>query len=449
MTNTHFNKGSVAKAAEPLSLPAPGARWAYGAKKRFQMERKAERDARRSFSPADELIGVMNDLPVLGTIVINDALVSAQITATSANTHRAFVSDVRAFGQWCRRRSRVALPASPETVSDYLSARAAGELSSKSVRKGKIGASAASLSRYRASIARLHSLLDLADPTKSKLVELTLKGLRRQIGTAQRQAAPLRYRGPVKDVFAGKRRGVSVVALLDSCDDTLVGLRDRALLSLGYDTGLRPSELVAVEIGHIAPASDPDAAMLTIPRSKGDQVGEGATAYLSPRTVRAVRAWLSSAEIEDGPVFRRVFVRHIKARPAVRARSVSSMSSRMAFDLRRLAAKPAEPARTVYTVGDVPLTPQSITPIYRAILKRAYDAGLLSHLSKDEFEHWSKAISGHSTRVGLNQDLFVAGEDLAGIMDALRWKSARMPLTYNRNLAAESGAAGRLLSKLD
>ena len=57
-------------------------------------------------------------------------------------------------------------------------------------------------------------------------------------------------------------------------------------------------------------------------------------------------------------------------------------------------------------------------------------------------------ISAHSTRVGINQDYFAAGENLAGIMDALRWKSPRMPLLYNRNLAAEQGAAGRLLAKM-
>jgi hypothetical protein len=44
--------------------------------------------------------------------------------------------------------------------------------------------------------------------------------------------------------------------------------------------------------------------------------------------------------------------------------------------------------------------------------------------------------------------LFASGEDLAGIMDALRWKSPRMPLAYNRNLAAEHGAAGWLMRKL-
>jgi len=46
-------------------------------------------------------------------------------------------------------------------------------------------------------------------------------------------------------------------------------------------------------------------------------------------------------------------------------------------------------------------------------------------------------------------DLFVAGEDLAGITDALRWKSPRIPLAYNRNLAAEAGAVGRLARKLE
>ena len=61
---------------------------------------------------------------------------------------------------------------------------------------------------------------------------------------------------------------------------------------------------------------------------------------------------------------------------------------------------------------------------------------------------WVAGLSAHSTRVGLTQDLFSAGEDLAGIMDALRWKTARMPLLYNRNLAAESGAAGRVVGKL-
>lgn len=58
------------------------------------------------------------------------------------------------------------------------------------------------------------------------------------------------------------------------CGD-LPGLRDRALLSAGYDTGLRASGSVAIEVEHVIEAIDPDARLLSIPRSKSDQDGEG------------------------------------------------------------------------------------------------------------------------------------------------------------------------------
>jgi hypothetical protein len=39
--------------------------------------------------------------------------------------------------------------------------------------------------------------------------------------------------------------------------------------------------------------------------------------------------------------------------------------------------------------------------------------------------------------------MFSVSEDLAGITDAVRWKSRRMPLADNRNLTAGQGAASR------
>lgn len=82
------------------------------------------------------------------------------------------------------------------------------------------------------------------------------------------------------------------------------------------------------------------------------------------------------------------------------------------------------------------------------MIRKAFERGALMDLTMDDVARLLKGVSAHSTRVGLNQDLFASGEDLAGIMDALRWKSPRMPLAYNRNLAAEQGAAGRLMGKL-
>lgn len=82
------------------------------------------------------------------------------------------------------------------------------------------------------------------------------------------------------------------------------------------------------------------------------------------------------------------------------------------------------------------------------MIRKAFDRGALLDLTVDDVARLLKGISAHSTRVGLTQDMFVSGEDLAGIMDAGRWKSPRMPLAYNRNLAAEQGAVGRLMAKM-
>src|SRR3546814_12955406 len=83
------------------------------------------------------------------------------------------------------------------------------------------------------------------------------------------------------------------------------------------------------------------------------------------------------------------------------------------------------------------------------MIQRAFERGALGDLTADDVSRLLKGISAHSTRVGLNQDLFASGEDLAGIMDALRWKSPRMTLAYNRNLPAEQGAAGLLMARSD
>jgi integrase len=372
-----------------------------------------------------------------GHIVVNAALIAAYQAASSPHSLRALKSDLEAFDLWCRRHNRIALPATPESVADYLDARA-----------GK-GSKPASLGRYKASIAKIHLLLDLKDPTPASLVKLRLQAIRRRLGTAQTQARPLRFKGTVRNVERDTPRGLNVRALLESCADDLPGLRDRALLSTAYDTGLRASELVAIAVEHIIEAIDPDARLLSIPRSKGDREGEGATAFLSPRTVRAIAVWLKAAGIADGPVFRRVNVRRYKAKAAVLGRSIGSISGRETWDLRKTQSKPAVPARVEYDVGEGALHPASVGPIYRSMIQRAFDLGALADLTADDLARLLKGISAHSTRVGLNQDLFTSGEDLAGIMDALRWKSPRMPLAYNRNLAAEAGAAGRLLGKLE
>lgn len=388
---------------------------------------------------ADEDVAVARDLATLACgpgVLVDRELLRAYAAAAAPNTLRAFRADVAAFDTWCRGHGLKSLPASPQTLAAFLLHRA------------RQGAAPASLTRYRASIAKLHRLCHQPDPGQDELVKLTMAAHRRDVGAAQAQARPLRFRGAVKDPLADSPRGINVSAALGTCDATPTGLRDKALLSVAYDTGFRSSELVAIEVAHIRPAIDPNARLLHIARSKGDQEGEGATAYLSPRSVSALAAWLAAAAIESGPIFRRVIVRRYKAKVARGRINSNSLGWNARWDSTWFTGRAAQDARIEYDIGTAPLHPGSITPIFRAILRRAFEAGAFGDLSAEAFEVQLKQISAHSTRVGVNQDYFASGENLAGIMDALRWKSPRMPLLYNRNLAAEQGAAGRLLGKL-
>jgi hypothetical protein len=133
-------------------------------------------------------------------------------------------------------------------------------------------------------------------------VKLRLRAIRREKGTAQAQARPLRFKGPVRDVERDSPRGLNVRALLEACAGDLPGLRDRALLSVAYDTGLRASELVAISINDILEALDPEARLLAIARSKGDQEGEEPQPICRPALCGLSRRG-EAAGIDAGPLF--------------------------------------------------------------------------------------------------------------------------------------------------
>ena len=126
-------------------------------------------------------------------------------------------------------------------------------------------------------------------------VKAVMRGIRRTIGTAKAQKAP---------ATADRVR-----AMLDGCPDTLRGLRDRALLALGFAGAFRRSELVALTVGDVT--EGPDGFRVTIRHSKTDQEGAGQTIAIPRgaklRPVEAVQAWLAGGRHHvDGPIFRRV-----------------------------------------------------------------------------------------------------------------------------------------------
>jgi integrase len=102
-----------------------------------------------------------------------------------------------------------------------------------------------------------------------------------------------------------------VQRMADATDPkTLQGLRDRALVLLGFAGAFRRSELVALDVGHLVEVSE--GWLVRIATSKTDQAGEGQTIAIarvpgSPYCpVQAVLAWRAAAGIHAGALFRRV-----------------------------------------------------------------------------------------------------------------------------------------------
>lgn len=336
---------------------------------------------------------------------ISADVLDAARRAMSPNSWRALRADLKVFSEWASRHGIRTLPAAPDAVARFLRDQA------------DAGKKAATLARYASSIARAHALADLADPTRAELVRLELKAQRRALGVRQKQARGLRFKGEVADPLAAAGpMGVCIEAMLAAAAATLQGTRDQALLSLAFDTGLRRSEIVAVHWNHIERATG-GAGRLFVPRSKSDQEGAGTYAFLSVRTMQALAAWRVAAKAGGGPVFRRLHRTRDKA------------------------------GADIWSCG-AGLSAQSVTLVYRAMLDAARDAGLLGDIAEADYEHWRRSLTAHSTRVGLTQDLFAAGQDLAGIMQALRWKSPQQAARYAQALSVEANAAAKVVGKL-
>ena len=202
--------------------------------------------------------------------------------ATADATRRAYTSDWRCFAEWCAGNGADPLPAAPETVGGYLAARA------QTLRTS-------TLERRLAAIATAHRVAGHQLDTRHPAIRDVRRGIQRQHGSAQRQAAAATV-GLVKEM-AG------------SCDGSLIGLRDRALLLIGFAGAFRRAELVALKAEDMEEV--PEGIRITVRRSKGDQAGEGQVVGIS-RTgsetcpVDALAAWRAAAGVAGGCLFRSI-----------------------------------------------------------------------------------------------------------------------------------------------
>ncbi len=207
-------------------------------------------------------------------------------SAKAPATLKAYRNDWRDFESWCRAHQLPSLASTPETVALYIADRASTLASG-------------TITRRLTSITKAHQAAGFTNSpatTRHFVVGETLKGIRRTIGTAQHGKQPL-LSADIRRIVASRR-------------EDLLGLRDAALVLVGFAGGFRRSELAGIHMCDLKFSTD--GVVVTVRKSKTDQESAGREVGLpfgasqDTCSVRALRQWLDRAGIREGPVFRSV-----------------------------------------------------------------------------------------------------------------------------------------------
>lgn len=290
--------------------------------------------------------------------------------AMSSSTERARKTASEVFAAWCRGRGVVTSAVTFEDVVAFVDDMATR-------------LKPATVSAYVSHIAALFDEAGVfPNPAKSVEVKWAKQRMYRSTGRRQKQATGITL--DLRDKM-----------LNATGDETLLGLRNRALLLVAFDTMLRRSELVALQADDLVVNPAKGSATILVRKSKTDQEGQGTIKYLRVETVKALRAWMDEAAITDGPLFRRV--------------------TRWG------------------TPGANALSDNVVSAVFKGM---AADAGLPAEVVSK--------ISGHSTRVGAAQTMVARGISAAKIMVQGSWKSPAMLARYAQALDAEQGATAEL-----
>ncbi len=216
--------------------------------------------------------------------------------AASENTLKAYVKDWAHFTRWCRMKGIEPLPPSPEMIGLYLADLASGSGPSPSQSASR-PLSVSTIDRRLSGLAWNYTQRGFALDRKNRHIATVLAGIKR------RHARP-----PVqKEAILAE----DILAMVATLPFDLRGLRDRAILLIGYAGGLRRSEIVSLDV-HKDDTPDSGGwieifdkgALLTLNAKTGwreVEIGRGSKEQTCP--VHALEQWLHFAKIDFGPVF--------------------------------------------------------------------------------------------------------------------------------------------------
>jgi integrase len=293
--------------------------------------------------------------------------------AASDNTLKAYAKDWVHFARWCRMRGADPLPVAPALIGLYIADLAAPQSKTPAL-------SVSSIERRLSGLAWGYAQRGERLERKDRHIASILAGIRRKHARPPQQKEAI-LPSDLRDMLA-------------TLPHDLRGLRDRAILLIGFAGGLRRSEIVALDHSK---DDTPDSAgwvnileggaLITLRGKTGwreVEIGRGSSEQTCP--VQALIQWLHFARIDFGPIFTTVSRDGLKATGA------------------RLSDK----------------------HVARLIKQTARDAGLRPDLPEAER---IRLYSGHSLRAGLASSAEV---DERFVQKQLGHASAEMTRRYQR-----------------
>lgn len=365
-------------------------------------EQNTENDAQESSAPslsmavADDIFaaqipaGLPSSLPETNTSLpahlkhLTDRARVYVEAASSANTRKAYASDWKHFSAWCRRQNLSPLPPDPQVVGLYITACASGTAHGRAMgtpphgmRPNTVSTIERRLSAIGWNVAQRGMTLD----RKDRAIATVMAGIRNT------HAAPPHQKEAILPE--------DLIAMLETLDrGTLRGMRDRAMLLVGFAGGLRRSEITGLDLGRDQTEDGRgwiemlDKGLLITLRGKTGwrevEIGRGSSDASCP--VVATETWIKFAKLAKGPLFRRV----------------------------RGKGKDVGPER---------LNDQEVA---RLVKRTAMGAGVRGDLSENDRE---RLFAGHSLRAGLASSAEV---DERYVQKQLGHTSAEMTRRYQR-----------------